>query len=103
MPTRKIKETEAWQPKKPCYDPDHEVANMRVFEPGTYEHECPSCGKKKIFTVSGIMCSLTPTEVDQGLYVLGNVYQHVDGGYFAESPLNSGILRNRNPRKTCTS
>jgi hypothetical protein len=25
---------------------------MRVFEPGTYEHTCPKCGKVTIFVVA---------------------------------------------------
>ena len=36
---------------------------------------------------------IKPTDVENGLYVLGNVYQEVDGSYFAESPLKTGILR----------
>ncbi len=94
MPTRKIEEPEIWKSKPLCRDRGHEVPSHQVFEPGLYEHVCPSCGEKKVFRVDGVTCSLTPTEVDQGLYVLGNAYQHVDGNYFAESPLNSGILRN---------
>lgn len=38
---------------------------------------------------TGIPC----TDDGSGVYVLKDVYQQVDGGYFAESPLNSGILR----------
>ena len=26
---------------------------MQVFEPGTYEHTCPACGYKTVFTVHG--------------------------------------------------
>ena len=39
--------------------------------------------------------ALEPTVVEDGLYVLGNIYKDVDGGYFAESPLSSGILHNK--------
>lgn len=49
MPTRKLPDSE-WQPKR-CRDPEHLPPNMRVFEPGRYEHTCPSCGKKTYFTV----------------------------------------------------
>lgn len=47
MPTRKIAEAS----DKRCYDPDHSPPTMRVFEPGTYEHECPTCHFKTVFTV----------------------------------------------------
>lgn len=46
--TRKIADA----PPPPCRDPEHEPPKMMVFEPGTYEHICPTCGKKTIFTVS---------------------------------------------------
>lgn len=49
MPTRKIADL----PKSLfCNDQDHEPPTMRVFEPGVYEHECPSCGRKTQFVVS---------------------------------------------------
>ena len=37
--------------------------------------------------------AMKPTEIEGGLYVLGNLYADVDDGYFAESPLKTGILR----------
>jgi len=50
MPTRKIKDIP--QPEKQCLDMEHYPAQMAVFSPGVYEHECPSCHKKTIFTVN---------------------------------------------------
>lgn len=46
MPTKKIADA-----PMPCLCPDHEPPRNRVFDPGTYEHTCPSCGKKTVFTV----------------------------------------------------
>jgi hypothetical protein len=34
-----------------CRHPAHDPPNMIVLEPGTYEHECPSCHAKQIFQV----------------------------------------------------
>ena len=48
--TRKIGEP----PPRPCQDPQHNPAGMVVREPGMYEHICPRCGQKQIFTVSGM-------------------------------------------------
>ncbi len=45
--TRKI----ADPPPQPCQDPEHNPAGMIVREPGMYEHVCPQCGNKQIFTV----------------------------------------------------
>lgn len=57
MPTRKIADTFA-----PCAvayglcsDREHELPNLHLFEPGVYEHECPSCGIVRIFTIDGIV------------------------------------------------
>lgn len=36
---------------KICTDPEHNPANMIVWEPGTYEHTCPSCGATQRFGV----------------------------------------------------
>ena len=44
--TRKIQEL-----PKGCQDPDHNVPMMQYFSPGIYEHECPTCHKKKTFEV----------------------------------------------------
>jgi len=48
MPTRKISGPDNI---KNCMDADHDVPMFQVFEPGTYEHECPSCGKIIRFTI----------------------------------------------------
>lgn len=48
--TKKIGEP----PQPPCAHPEHNPPSMMVFEPGTYEHTCPACGKKKVFTVSPV-------------------------------------------------
>lgn len=48
--TRKIADV----PPRPCQHPEHNPPGMCVFEPGVYEHTCPECKKKKIFTVNGI-------------------------------------------------
>ena len=41
-------------PKSPCRHPEHNSPGMIVLEPGMYEHTCPGCGNKQIFTVSGV-------------------------------------------------
>lgn len=46
--TRKIADA----PPPPCNHPEHNPAGMIVREPGTYEHICPSCGRKFVFNVS---------------------------------------------------
>jgi len=43
--------------EKPCRHPEHNPPNMRVYKPGTYEHECPKCGSKIEFTVRGVYLS----------------------------------------------
>lgn len=48
MPTRKIRE-----PQPMCADPEHNPPGNMVFSPGTYEHTCPGCKRKVVFTVSG--------------------------------------------------
>lgn len=50
MPTRKIAEAYIWK-KQICHDREHNPPNMMVFSPGTYEHECPSCHVKQVFTI----------------------------------------------------
>lgn len=48
MPTKKIADL----PNKRGYqDPEHKPPMYQVFEPGIYEHICPSCGKVTRFTV----------------------------------------------------
>jgi hypothetical protein len=44
--TRKVADAQI-----PCMNPEHKPPSHCVFEPGTYEHTCPSCGKITIFTV----------------------------------------------------
>lgn len=36
----------------PCIDRQHSPPSMQVFSPGTWEHTCPSCGTRTVFTVS---------------------------------------------------
>lgn len=36
---------------KICRNPEHNPAMHRVYAPGHYEHECPSCGQIQTFTV----------------------------------------------------
>lgn len=47
--TRKIAEPEA---APVCFDSQHMPPTMQVFSPGTWEHECPSCGLVTVFQVS---------------------------------------------------
>lgn len=58
MPTRKIADLPGagWSkkrkpPEPPCRRPEHEPPMHMVYEPGIYEHECPGCGSKTMFTV----------------------------------------------------
>lgn len=48
---RKIKE-----PEPICLSPEHLPASMVVRSPGTYEHICPSCGERTVFTVPSVVC-----------------------------------------------
>ena len=34
-----------------CTHPLHDPATFRVYEPGVYEHVCPGCFSKMIFTI----------------------------------------------------
>lgn len=46
-----------------CLNPDHNVPSMICLQPGTYEHECPGCHRKTVFTVHGTyMCADKATE-----------------------------------------
>lgn len=54
MPTRKLPEINWQKPyvdPNPCQDPGHDPPKMRVFEPGSYEHECPRCKNIQFFFV----------------------------------------------------
>jgi hypothetical protein len=53
--TRKISTPEE-DAKRLCMHPEHNPAMLRVYEPGTYEHICPACGAKMVFTVPRITC-----------------------------------------------
>lgn len=55
MPIRKINTTKF----SPCFDLDHEPPTHMVFEPGMYEHTCPSCKRKIVFT-TGFYSSNNP-------------------------------------------
>lgn len=48
MPTKKIADLPGL-----CTHPDHNPPMHQVFEPGIYEHECPSCHEKTKFIVQG--------------------------------------------------
>lgn len=37
--------------RRPCFHPEHNPPQHIVLAPGIYEHECPACGHKTIFTV----------------------------------------------------
>jgi hypothetical protein len=76
MPTRKIGEP----PPRPCTHPDHRPHGMRVYEPGTYEHECPRCHQIVVFTVRDRWCYSTRR------------WPHETGGYRPSGPL---------PRSSC--
>lgn len=52
MPTRKIGDVPF-----ACTDHEHNPPSHAVFEPGVYEHICPTCGHKTVFTVTRVMCS----------------------------------------------
>lgn len=34
-----------------CTHPDHNRSSHQVLTPGVYEHICPGCGKRRVFTV----------------------------------------------------
>jgi phage/plasmid primase-like uncharacterized protein len=50
MPTKKIADVPAT-----CRHPEHNPANVMVWEPGVYEHTCPACGAKQVFTVDDVV------------------------------------------------
>lgn len=49
MPTRKVRDLQ--QPQV-CRDREHDPPSMMVFEPGEYEHWCPSCGRILRFVIT---------------------------------------------------
>jgi hypothetical protein len=45
MPIKKIDDGPEWTfVYNKCPDPDHIPPTMMVLEPGTYQHNCPTCG-----------------------------------------------------------
>lgn len=48
MPTKKIGD---FKKIKICRDSEHNPPTMQLFEPGFYEHICPTCGSITHFTV----------------------------------------------------
>ena len=49
MPTKKIADLPSF---RRCRHPEHKPPTMVVWEPGVYEHTCPSCGDVTRFIVS---------------------------------------------------
>lgn len=41
---------------EPCAAPEHQPPMHMVYEPGTYEYTCPSCGKRTVFRVPRMTC-----------------------------------------------
>lgn len=37
--------------RPPCRNPNHDPPQHIVLEPGVYEHTCPGCGQKQVFTI----------------------------------------------------
>lgn len=70
MPTRKIAEPDEGWNRRPCRHPEHEPPKFRVFEPGTWEHECPACGHKVTFTVRGPVLAASGSLLETGGSVL---------------------------------
>lgn len=54
MPLRKISEPTK---EEICQSPEHDIPKHIALSPGTYEYECPSCGKKQQFIVPLITSS----------------------------------------------
>ncbi len=48
MPTKKISDLQ-----DRCTSRGHNPPTNQVFRPGIYEHTCPACGKRTVFTVRG--------------------------------------------------
>lgn len=71
MPLRKIADL-----PQPCRNPDHDPPTMIVLEPGVYEHTCPGCGNKVVFTVTKAMMDvrsgLCPKPGEPYLHVTAN-------------------------------
>lgn len=41
---------------EPCAMAEHRPPLHMVYEPGTYEYTCPSCGKRTVFRVPRVTC-----------------------------------------------
>jgi len=41
---------------KPCLHPEHDPPGYIVLPPGTYEYECPACGRKIVITIQPHVC-----------------------------------------------
>lgn len=54
MPTRKIGELPTIPAFAPagCRNPEHNPPQHMLYEDGVYEHTCPGCFHKTVFTVS---------------------------------------------------
>ena len=39
-----------------CRHPEHNPPMHIVLEPGRWEHTCPACGNKTIFTIPRVTC-----------------------------------------------
>ena len=53
MPFRKIDEKDSkWKKLNLCRHPEHNPPGHIVLEDGTYEYECPACGKITIIHVN---------------------------------------------------
>lgn len=50
MNTRKISDL-----PEMCRHPEHNPPTHMVYEPGVWEHICPSCGNRIVFTVSSVV------------------------------------------------
>lgn len=48
-----LKKVEGPPSPAPCFDLEHKPPMHMVYEPGTYEYTCPSCGEVTRFTVDG--------------------------------------------------
>lgn len=41
--------------EKMCMSSEHNVPMFISLKPGTYEHTCPNCGQRTVFSVAGSM------------------------------------------------
>jgi phage FluMu protein Com len=62
MATRKIKEFDTWN-SAICRDRQHNPPGMRVYEPGLWEHECPSCGQITSFVIKPLYWNEMPGKI----------------------------------------